>query len=316
MKALPLVACTLSLCFAAAPAAFSVPELADSAKYSREEQVSINVYSKASPAVVTLRAGRGSGSGSIIDAQGLVLTNAHVVQNARNGRVVAVTAAGKRYQGQTIAVDRRNDLALVKLQTRDRLPTIAIASSSNIRVGQEVYAIGSPFGLSGTLTTGILSRIAPNGDLQTDAAINQGNSGGPLLNSRGELIGVNKAILSPGGRGNIGIGFATSADAVKTFIARSRDRRNPNPNITRSPRRQSSPPRLGVEVTPDLVIHAVQRNSLAARIGLRPGDRIVAINRRRVTTVLDLLSFLETQPRSAQLTIARHRRLATVTVDF
>ncbi|MBO0348822.1 trypsin-like peptidase domain-containing protein [Phormidium pseudopriestleyi FRX01] len=288
--------------------------------FSADEQSSINVYQQASPSVVTIRVGRGAGSGSIISADGLVLTNDHVVNSARNGRVEVLTSTGQTYIGDVIATDRRNDLALVRLQTSDRLPALQVASRDGIRVGQRVYAIGSPFGLSGTFTTGILSRIADNGDLQTDAAINPGNSGGPLLNSNGELIGVNKAILSPNRGGNIGIGFATSATVAEDFIAANRSRtvaqgtsRTPSPSPSRS---TSPPPRLGVEVNAGLVIQSVERGSPAAQIGLRSGDRLLGVNGTRLQRIEQLLAFLNTRPDSAVFTISRGRRVANVRVNF
>ncbi|MCT7960237.1 trypsin-like peptidase domain-containing protein [Laspinema sp. D1] len=290
--------------------------------FSADEQTSINVYQQASPSVVTIRVGRGAGSGSIISADGLVLTNDHVVSSARNGRVEVLTSTGQTYTGDVIATDRRNDLALVRLRTSDRLPALPIASRDGIQVGQRVYAIGSPFGLSGTFTTGILSRIADNGDLQTDAAINPGNSGGPLLNSNGELIGVNKAILSPNRGGNIGIGFATSATVAQDFIAANRSRtvaqgtdRTPAPSPGRSGS-TSPPPRLGVEVNAGLVIQSVERGSPAAQIGLRAGDRLVGVNGTRLQRIEQLLAFLNTRPDSAVFTISRGRRVANVRVNF
>ncbi|WP_254567614.1 S1C family serine protease [Oscillatoria sp. HE19RPO] len=290
--------------------------------FSADEQTSINVYQQASPSVVTIRVGRGAGSGSIISADGLVLTNDHVVSSARNGRVEVLTSTGQTYTGDVIATDRRNDLALVRLRTDDPLPALRMASRDGIRVGQRVYAIGSPFGLSGTFTTGILSRIADNGDLQTDAAINPGNSGGPLLNSNGELIGVNKAILSPGRGGNIGIGFATSATVAEDFIAANRSRtvaqgtsRTPSPSPSPS-RSTSPPPRLGVEVNAGLVIQSVERGSPAAQIGLRSGDRLLGVNGTRLRRIEQLLAFLNTRPNSAVFTISRGRRVANVRVNF
>lgn len=275
-----------------------------------DEQTSIKVYRTASPAVVTIRAGRGSGSGSIVSAEGLVLTNDHVVRNAPSGQVVVNTAGGKRYTGQVIARNRSNDLALVQLSTRDRLPTIRLGNSNEIAVGQRVFAIGSPFGLSGTFTTGILSRIAPNGVLQTDAAINPGNSGGPLLNSKAELIGVNTAILSPGG-GNIGIGFATSVTVARNFIQTARA--NPGVGLTAA-QPEADRVRLGVDLdSTNFVIQEVQAGSLAAAIGLRPGDRILAVNGRRLTMLEQLTNALN--PASdVILTIARNRRVANVRI--
>ncbi|MCT7985702.1 trypsin-like peptidase domain-containing protein [Laspinema sp. A4] len=288
--------------------------------FSADEQTSINVYQQASPSVVTIRVGRGAGSGSIISADGLVLTNDHVVSSARNGRVEVLTSTGQTYIGDVIATDRRNDLALVRLRTSDPLPALRVASRDGIQVGQRVYAIGSPFGLSGTFTTGILSRIADNGDLQTDAAINPGNSGGPLLNSNGELIGVNKAILSPNRGGNIGIGFATSATVAQDFIAANRSRtvaqgtsRTPSPSPSGS---TSPPPRLGIEVNAGLVIQSVERGSPAAQIGLRSGDRLLGVNGTRLQRIEQLLAFLNTRPDSAVFTISRGRRVANVRVNF
>lgn len=299
----------LAACAIAAPmsqAAFATPEW-QLAQYSAEEQTSIEVYEKTRAAVVTIQVGRGYGSGSIISPNGIVVTNEHVIRNARGGQVEVRTPDGRRYRGRVISVDRPNDLALVQILSRDRFPTISLANPNDIRVGQRVYAIGSPFGLSGTFTTGTLSRIAPNGDLQTDAAINPGNSGGPLLNSRGELIGVNKAILNPTARGNIGIGFATSAVAVRQLVARTS-----SPPVAQSP-----PPRLGVSVDRQtLTIQAVQRGSIAARIGLRPGDRLIAVNRQRVRSIEQILTYLDNRPDGMLLTVARGRRLATIAIDF
>jgi serine protease Do len=216
-----------ALCFSAAglESAF-VPAVAQTAP---EERTAINVYRIASPSVVTVRNGRGNGSGSIISADGLVLTNDHVIRNSVDGRVTVLLADGKSYEGRVIARDQANDLALLQLANARGLPVIRLGNPNELAVGQRVYAIGSPFGLTGTFTTGILSRIDPaKGQLQTDAAINPGNSGGPLLNSRGELIGVNTAILSPvGGRpGNIGIGFAASVKIASQFIQAGMANRN------------------------------------------------------------------------------------------
>jgi serine protease Do len=184
-----------------------------------DEDVSVRVYQVASPAVVSIRAGGATGSGSIIDAKGIVLTNGHVVRNSNN---VTVTLANKqKLQGRVISRSRNPDLALIQLQNvTGNLPKINVISSSQIKVGQRAFAIGDPFGqFAGTLTTGIISRIDSDRNLlQTDAAINPGNSGGPLLNSRGELIGVNTLIFTPG-EGNVGLGFAINGDTVRQFVS-------------------------------------------------------------------------------------------------
>ncbi len=306
--------CVTSACLLSVTPTVVVPARAQ-AQFRGNEQTSISVYQKAVPAVVTIAAGNGSGSGSIVSPEGLILTNEHVIRGARQGQVTVKTSTGKQYRGQVIAVDRTNDLALIRLNTRDRFPTIPLASADGIRVGQQVFAIGSPYGLSGTLTTGILSRIDGDGDLQTDAALNPGNSGGPLLNSRGELIGVNKAILRTRG-GNTGIGFATSALIAQNFIQQNRSRSTPsNSSVVQRP--TPSGARLGVTLDAQtFVIQTVLPGSPAAGIGLRPGDRLVAINGNRLREIGQLQAFLSRQPNAAVLTVQRNRRLANVRVDF
>lgn len=186
-----------------------------------DEAVRIQVYSQASPAVVSVEAtGQRSGSGSIISADGLVLTNAHVVSGQRTATVAL--ADGRRFEGDVIAFGRAGlDLAAIQLRDVSDLPFITLASDA-VSVGQNAYAIGNPFGqFQGTLTVGIISRIdRDRGLIQTDAAINPGNSGGPLLNSQGELIGVNTSIFTTGRQGgSIGIGFAIPATQVTTFLS-------------------------------------------------------------------------------------------------
>ncbi len=282
------------------------------------EQTTIDVYEKASPAVVTISSGRGTGSGSILTASGLVITNDHVVRPAlsRGGQVQITTAAGNRYGGQVLAVDRSNDLALVQIQSNQVFPFIELADPSQIRVGQQVYAIGSPFGLAGTLTTGILSRIAPNGDLQTDASINPGNSGGPLLNSQAQLIGVNKAILSPGGRGgNVGIGFATSVGTTRQFIASAQT--NPAFNGAASGSTTSAGPRLGIRVDPQtLVIQQINPGSVAAQYGLRAGDQMISLNGQPLASLDQLLNHLDTRPAQILLGVGRQGSFGQVMISF
>ena len=185
-----------------------------------DESISIRVYEQASPAVVAIDSGDGAGSGSIVTSSGLVLTNAHVVDGAS---VVTVRLAdGQEFQGDVIGYGSNGrDLAAVQLRGGNTtFPTIPIASADAVRVGQRAFAIGSPFGLQGTLTVGIVSRLdGSRGLIQTDAAINPGNSGGPLLNSAGELIGVNTSIFTTGeSGGSIGIGFAITTSEVRNFL--------------------------------------------------------------------------------------------------
>jgi putative serine protease PepD len=210
--------------------AFSVTE---------DEKNNIAVYDKVADGVVNVTSTavqmdfffnafptQGSGSGSIIDAKGHILTNHHVVANAQT---LEVTLADEsKWPAKLIGSDPDSDLAVIKINApKEKLKVIPMGDSKNLKIGQKVLAIGNPFGLERTLTTGIISALGRNirSDLgtlmediiQTDAAINPGNSGGPLLNSEGEIIGINSAIVSPSG-GSVGIGFAIPVNTAKRVV--------------------------------------------------------------------------------------------------
>ncbi len=196
----------------------------NSAYAQANEETAVDVYAKVSPAVVSINTGRKTGSGTLIGAEGLVLTNAHVVQGNRTATIVL--ANKQKIPGDVIGFGKNGlDLAVIKLRGQNKLPVVRLASSKSVLVGQRVFAIGNPFGqFSSSLTTGIISRIdREKGLIQTDAAINPGYSGGPLLNTKGELIGVNSGIFTKqtpeGGGGNIGISFAISTEKVQLFLA-------------------------------------------------------------------------------------------------
>ena len=295
--------------------------------FDPEEKITMEVYRSANPAVVMIKTTNSTGSGSLISPEGLVITNEHVIRDAKNGNVRIINNDGKTYNGQVLTVDRKNDLALVRILSSDRFPTLAFADRNNILVGQKVFAIGSPFGLSGTLTTGILSRVAINGDLQTDARLNPGNSGGPLLNSRGEIIGVNKAILSPNGRSNSGIGFAINAAIAKEFITRSAALTQPNvansqtkvlpqiataPSIALAERLQ-----LGVMLNPvNFTIYEVRPNSLASRMGLQKGDRLVSLNGTPISDPKQIIDYLAQRPAIAHLSVSRNTGITNYQIKF
>ncbi|MBN8583159.1 MAG: trypsin-like peptidase domain-containing protein [Anaerolineae bacterium] len=189
-----------------------------------EQDVNVRVYQSASPAVVSIEAGDGSGSGIIIDADGLILTNAHVVSGFRTVKVILPN--GAKLEGEVIAFGESDvDLAAVRVRGQRNLPTIPLAAPDSVAVGQRAFAIGNPFGqFQGTFTTGIVSRIDPDrGLIQTDTAINPGNSGGPLFNINGEVIGINRAIRTTnftetGEPINSGIGFAISVNIIKRVV--------------------------------------------------------------------------------------------------
>ena len=191
--------------------------------YSPDEMVNINVYEKINPAIVSIDAnlddGFSAGTGCIIRQDGVILTGSHVIEGAKN--IEITTSNGKIYKAEIIAkMGKNKDLALLKINPKQNLRTISFGDSEKIKVGQKVLAIGNPFGFSGTLTSGIISRIDyTKGRIQTDAAINPGSSGGPLLNSQGEVIGISQSIYNPDNNiSNIGIGFAIPINEAKNFI--------------------------------------------------------------------------------------------------
>jgi serine protease Do len=298
-KSLFALATLAALTFGSAQTAFAVDP---------EESATINVYDQASKAVVSIRTRSGSGAGAIIDPRGLIITNNHVVDGA--SQVQVQTADGRTYRGQVLALDSRNDLALVQIQPDRKLSSLRL-SQKPPRVGQRVYAIGNPFGLDRTLTVGILSRIAASGDLQTDAALNPGNSGGPLLNSDGEIIGVNKAILSPGGSGNIGIGFATATGPVRQLVAQSKN--SSGQYVARRPAQTG----LGVVLdTQTLTVLEVKPGSLAERSGLQAGDRILGANNYAIRSTDDLQQILLQNPGALILTVGRNRQVGQIRIQL
>lgn len=191
--------------------------------YSADEMVNISVYEKINPAIVAIDAnltdGFSAGTGCVVRGDGVILTGSHVIEGAKD--IEVTTFNGKVYKATVIAkMGKNKDLALLKISPKQQLRTISFGDSEQVKVGQKVLAIGNPFGFAGTLTSGIVSRIDyTKGRIQTDAAINPGCSGGPLLNSQGEVIGISQSIYNPDNNiSNIGIGFAIPVNEAKKFI--------------------------------------------------------------------------------------------------
>ena len=219
------------------PAKVEITEAATPPSVDPEEQNNISVYRKVIPTVVNITSTavafdffygavpqQGQGSGFIIDSDGHILTNNHVIAGARQVEVTLWNK--KKYRAEVIGADRQKDLAVIQIPAKS-LAAATLGDSHNLEVGQKVYAIGNPFGLSGTMTRGIISSIrsvrGPEGSaidqaIQTDAAINPGNSGGPLLNSRGEVIGINSMILTGGVEQSAGVGFAIPINSAKAVL--------------------------------------------------------------------------------------------------
>lgn len=191
--------------------------------FDREEYSIISLYEKITPAIVCVDSqipdGLSCGTGCIIDKSGIILTSAHVVDTGEN--IIVTMFNGQDYNARLLKTFGKNkDIALLKINVPSELKTVKFGNSEKIKVGQKVLTIGNPFGFNGTLTQGIISRIdyAKN-RIQTDAAINPGCSGGPLLNRKGEIIGINQAIYNPDNNiSNIGIGFAIPINLVKEYL--------------------------------------------------------------------------------------------------
>src|ERR1700722_3882066 len=279
---------------------WTAPSSARTAGFSTDENNNIEIYKMARPATVNITSivyredfffqvypQEGTGSGFIVKPDGLILTNNHVVSGSAQ---LTVTLAGdkKQYKARVLGTDPRNDLALVRIQADHALPFLKLGDSDNLQVGQKVLAIGNPFGLGGTLTTGIVSSLGRTLQpqegrrmedmIQTDAAINPGNSGGPLLDSHGSVIGINTAIYGP--QGNIGIGFALPINRAKAmldeFQAKGRVTR-PYLGIETIYISGDAADQLGLPNDGGLLIQRVEAGSPAAEAGLHgPTRRAIA----------------------------------------
>lgn len=194
------------------------------ANFEPDEQINITVYEKISPAIVAIdvqmKDGISAGTGCIVSQDGLILTGSHVVENYKT--IEVTTSNGEVYKAKFIAqMGKNKDLALIKIDPKTPLDTVSFGDSENVKVGQKVLSIGNPFGFSNTLTQGIISRIDyVKNRFQTDAAINPGCSGGPLINSTGQVIGISQSIYNPDHNiSNIGIGFAIPSNEAIKFIS-------------------------------------------------------------------------------------------------
>jgi S1-C subfamily serine protease len=307
----------------ATPANITDPSLAT------DEQNNIEVYKAASPGVVYIqstamardffgmfsRPVEGTGSGSVIDEQGDILTNYHVIAGAE--KLTVSFGSGKAYTAKVVGRDPDTDLAVIKLldTPKESLTIVPLGDSDKLIVGQKVLAIGNPFGLDRTLTTGVISGLqrpiqAENGRkiegaIQTDASINPGNSGGPLLDSHGRMIGINSQIESPSGA-SAGVGFAIPVSIAKRIVPLLiRDGEIRRPKLGIAPRDvESLGKQMQLPVSSGVLIVSVQPGSAAANAGLRGvvqtedgdlelGDIIVGIDGEKVDTNDDLYKILD-----------------------
>jgi serine protease Do len=232
---------------------------------------------------------QGTGSGFVIRKDGLILTNNHVVENARE---ITVTLTDKQqYKARILGRDPKTDLAVLKIDPKDALPVAVLGDSDALRVGDWVMAIGNPFGLSNTVTTGIVSAkgraigAGPYDDfIQTDASINPGNSGGPLFNLAGEVVGINTAIFSQSG-GNIGIGFAIPVNLVKNLVPELETKGTVTRGwlgVSIQPLTPELARSFGLEQERGALVADVTADSPAAKAGIERGDVVVGFNGKQI----------------------------------
>jgi S1-C subfamily serine protease len=310
---------------------------------TEDESINVRIFRQASAAVANILTKateydflmepvpvEGAGSGFVIDPRGYILTNFHVVQGAQS--IEVVLGDQSKYPAKFIGADQRNDVALIQIDPKGKkLAILPLGDSSSLQVGQKVLAIGNPFGFQSTLTTGIVSalgRTVQTGEttfideaIQTDAAINRGNSGGPLINSHGEVIGINTAIYTPSGT-TAGIGFAIPINTAKSIA---------NDLMTDGRVHRAF---LGVEtlsvggwlsealdlpVKEGLLVERVTSGGPAATAGIHGGDRVALAGMRRIYIGGDVIVAIDGQKVAGQLdvnVILNHKRPGeTVTVS-
>src|SRR5499427_3590781 len=336
------------------PDQVEITEAAPSESLDGEEQNNISVYKRNLPSVVNVTSRAmtfdffyglvpqdGQGSGFVIDKDGHILTNYHVVAEARQVKVTLHNR--KSYSATIVGTDPAHDLAVIQIKAPDLVPAV-LGDSRNLQVGQKVYAIGNPFGLSGTMTRGIVSSIRPvrepNGAMideaiQTDAAINPGNSGGPLMNWHGEVIGINTMILSSVGQ-NAGIGFAipiNTAKAVLNDLVTLGRVRRPALGVRTIPISPELADEIGLPVDFGLLIVKVLPGGAADRAGLRGGneraylgnipimlggDLIVAIDGENIQDQQDLAQVMNAHRAgdSVKVTVYRGKQKMELTVTL
>ena len=296
---------------------WSGPSSAHATGLSSDETNNIDIYKTAHLATVNITStvyrrsiffevypSRDQGSGFFISADGKILTNSHVVANERQLEVTLPDQT--RYKARLLSRDEANDVALLQIEPRAKLPVLHLGDSDVLQVGQKVLAIGNPFGLQGTLTVGIVSSLGRSirgeneqtleGLIQTDAAINPGNSGGPLLDSSGNVVGINTAIYGPSG-GNVGIGFAMPINRAKLMLDDFQaGRKRPKLGASVVWIAGDYADALHLPTAGGLLIQEVDPGSVAARAGLRGGRQEVQIGNAELVMGGDLIMSIDGKP--------------------
>lgn len=320
--------------FRPAQSLWSGPITAQGAGFSTDEQNNIDIYKNNRAATVNITSRvyqqdfffrvyptEGTGSGFIINEEGQILTNNHVINGSREISVTLSDKDKKRYPAKILGTDPRNDIALLQINAGKKLPFVRLGESDGIQVGQKVLAIGNPFGLEGTLTTGIVSSVGRSlqgdngrleGLIQTDAAINPGNSGGPLLDSHGNVIGINTAIFgsqtASGQAGSIGIGFAMPISRAKAILDEYRKTgkiSRPYVGARTIFIEGDLAEALKLPASGGLLIEAIERGSPAEQAGLRGPTETVIVGGYQIGIGGDLIVAIEGQPADSQDALQR-----------
>ena len=318
---------------------WSSPTIARGAGLSSDEVNNIDIYKSAHLATVNITSttyrrtifwevypAKDQGSGFLISQDGKILTNSHVVANERQLEVTLSDQS--HYKARLLSRDEANDVALLQIEPRKKLPTLHFGDSDVLQVGQKVLAIGNPFGLDGTLTTGIVSSMGRTirgendrtleGLIQTDAAINPGNSGGPLLDSAGNVVGINTAIIGPNGA-NVGIGFAMPINRAKLMLEDFQaGRERPKLGVSVVPVAGDYADALHLPTQGGLLVQEVEPGSPAARAGLRAGRELVQIGNAELLVGGDLITSIDGKPidRYDAISRALARKRAGDTVEM
>ncbi len=309
---------------------------------TEEESINVRIYKAASPAVANILTKateydffmdpvpvEGAGSGFIIDPRGYILTNYHVVAGAQT--IEVVLGDQNRYPAKFIGADQRNDVALIKIDPKGRqLASLTLGDSSTLQVGQKVLAIGDPFGFQSTLTTGVVSALGRTVQtsqstfideaIQTDASINRGNSGGPLINTHGEVIGINSAIYTPTGT-TAGIGFAipiNSAKLIASDLMSGGKVRRAYLGVQTVPIGGWLAEALDLPVQEGLLVEQATKGGPAAAAGIHGGDRVAQAGMRKIMIGGDVIVAVDGQKAGTQfdmnVLLNRKRPGDTVTV--
>ena len=297
---------------------WSGPTVAHSAGLGSDELNNIDIYKGAKDSVAYITSTvlqrtfffevvptRALGSGFVINSDGQILTNNHVISGS--SKVEVTLPDQSRYTARILVRDRADDLALIQIDPKRKLPYLKLGESDSVQVGQKVLAIGNPFGFAGTLTVGVVSSLGRDiqsennkleGMIQTDAAINEGNSGGPLLDSQGNVIGINTAIYGPNG-GNVGIGFAMPINRAKSMLDGFRSGKNfgrPRLGISTVYIAGDLAEELRLPASGGLLIQEVGSGSAAESAGLRGYRDVVAIGNQRLGIGGDLITAIDGKP--------------------